>query len=531
MRHLWLAVLLVGVLLPVIALSAGAHGSAHSSPATAPASGYARELLLLSAIGLRVSPDGGSHWRGPSGLPPGSFYSIVADATRFGAAFMTNGDVYSSTNGGYQWERLSTPPRALLGPAGITVLAGDPDGSALYAGSAEVLAYLPRRHSWQVWGQRWPHDAQPAELLAVSDHGLYAAAGGRFYHAANGTAAWQPITAPAWHGAPITAMALGPDGETAYAAVLDHGVWSIGPRPQPLGDGGLPAHARVYTLQSDPLGNDLYAATSAGLYVRHLLAGSAANATTWRRAINHTRAPIVALRPLNHGQGMLAVTRDGVLYHGTRAHGQSFSWDHGSLSGEEPLVAALTGAEWQGVAALPPLPAQFKRCLRIGPSPDRAFDVCGPFAAFYLRYGQSAVLGYPRESAVPLGGAGVTQLFSNVQLAWTPRQGAFLAPLGLRAAGHRVFPHPTPQQIASVTTPYLDGYYVDPVFDQFWRQYLNPPGSGASIFGPPISQVLWAASTDGTGRRVQVQYFRNARLEYHPDRPLGNRILLSSLGG
>ena len=33
----------------------------------------------------------------------------------------------------------------------------------------------------------------------------------------------------------------------------------------------------------------------------------------------------------------------------------------------------------------------------------------------------------------------------------------------------------------------------------------------------PISEVLIEGNNDGTGRRYRLQWFENARLEYHPE--------------
>lgn len=37
------------------------------------------------------------------------------------------------------------------------------------------------------------------------------------------------------------------------------------------------------------------------------------------------------------------------------------------------------------------------------------------------------------------------------------------------------------------------------------------------LFGPPISEPLYEQNGDGTGRTYLVQYFQNARMEYHPE--------------
>ena len=54
---------------------------------------------------------------------------------------------------------------------------------------------------------------------------------------------------------------------------------------------------------------------------------------------------------------------------------------------------------------------------------------------------------------------------------------------------------------------------------------------GALLFGYPLSAPLKERNGDGTGRSYLVQYFQNARLEYHPEPAgTGNEIELGLLG-
>src|SRR5574337_499134 len=59
---------------------------------------------------------------------------------------------------------------------------------------------------------------------------------------------------------------------------------------------------------------------------------------------------------------------------------------------------------------------------------------------------------------------------------------------------------------------------VSPYFRAFYDGY-----GGARILGAPIS-----GEVDDSG--VIVQYFQNAKLEYHPQLPQGNQVLMASLG-
>jgi hypothetical protein len=522
-----LSLLLAPALLRALALPAAIHAAPHDVLAAASTGRLDGLWLVVSAAGLRISQDDGRHWARPRGLPPrGSFYDIVADVPRPGTAFITNGDVYGTANGGRTWVWLGRAP-GRPGPPGLTTLAIDPRTGVLYAGGAVVVAYLPARHRWQVWGRGWPADARATVLLATRAHGLYAAASGRLYHTASGTAPWRSVPTPPWHDAPITAMALGPDGVTPYLAVRGHGVWYVarGGTLQQLGP-RLPAGAAVDTMQSDPFGADLYVATDHGLFARHLDTADdlPQDGNTWRPvAVAH--GSIVALGPWR--RGLLAVAQSGTLYEGTQGKGQALVWhrlEQRLPTDGAPVVGALAGAQWRVPPPPPPLPAQFTRCLSFGPSPGQAFDVCGPFRAFYLHF-RYPVFGWPRGRAVALGHGVVRQVFDNVWLQWTARRGVYLAPLGQIAAGGRAFPHPTPRQVREADTAYIGGYYVEPLFYDFWRRY-----GGAAVFGAPISQRAYERSTNGSGQKVPVQYFTNVRLEYHAELPPGSQVQLSNLG-
>src|SRR5579883_2846728 len=119
-------------------------------------------------------------------------------------------------------------------------------------------------------------------------------------------------------------------------------------------------------------------------------------------------------------------------------------------------------------------------------------------------------------------GGVVQQVFENVILQW--RGGSVsLAPLGaLAARGHHFKP-----STARCDTVFVGGYCVDDKFYEFWRQ-INI--DSVNIFGPPVSPLVKEKSSDGTGHVVDVQYFVNARLEYHPEPQLLQQIQLSSLG-
>jgi hypothetical protein len=168
------------------------------------------------------------------------------------------------------------------------------------------------------------------------------------------------------------------------------------------------------------------------------------------------------------------------------------------------------------------VPALFRqRCLRVGTGVNETFDVCGPFRDYYVRFFHP-ILGWPRGVAYAAQGGVVQQVFENVILQW--RGGSVgLVPLGeLAARGHHFKPGTAP-----CDTVFVGGYCVSDKFYDFWRQISI---DSVSIFGAPVSPLVHERSTDGTGHLVDVQYFVNARLEYHPEPQLSQHIQLSSLG-
>ncbi len=550
MRLLLPALVAAGLLLPVAALSTTLRAT---PPTTVPALStptvtrvvtartYPNNVLVVSATeGLRLSRDGGKSWAAPRGTPVyGSFYpAIAANPKVTGTAYASNGDVYKTVDGGQSWRPLGAGAGA-LGPGDASALAVGTDG-ALYAAGANVVAYLTSYNghaAWRPWGRGWPATTHATLLLATPAHGLYAAAGHTLYNADGKAAPWTPVHD--WSGS-ITAMTLGPDRATPYVAVQGQGVWragAAGTPPQQLDNNGLPTDAPIYALQSDPTGDDLYAAAGGALLRRHRPSDAAPR--SWQLALSIPNGAITALQPLQRGQNqtMLALSQQGQLYIGTRDRGESLTWDSTrttgrALDGAAPLIAALSGAQWQQPTALTQLPKMFTSsglCAFLGATPGQSFDVCGPFRTFYYQFEEPALLGYPLDVARMTANGDVEQPFEKARLTWTPQMGVQLAPLGVILSQQLHFPHPTRAQGAQIFARggvCEDGYCVDPRFATFWRTYLYQ-STGASIFGPPISQAFQEQASNGTGNRVYVQYFENARLEEVP----GGSAMVSFLKG
>ena len=137
-------------------------------------------------------------------------------------------------------------------------------------------------------------------------------------------------------------------------------------------------------------------------------------------------------------------------------------------------------------------------------------SVRGSFYAFYRRYGDLAVFGLPLTEAFTDHGR-VVQYFERARLELAAA-GVREGPLGSLLIAGRAFPRAAPSPSAAAGRYFAaTGHSLGGRFLDFWTRHR-----GQLLFGAPISQPLTEQNGDGTGRTYQVQYFQNARLEYHP---------------
>lgn len=143
-----------------------------------------------------------------------------------------------------------------------------------------------------------------------------------------------------------------------------------------------------------------------------------------------------------------------------------------------------------------------------------------PFLAFWQKHNGLVIFGYPLSE--PLVEQGQTvQYFERSRLAVIGGQ-VTISPLGSLLTAGRSFP-PTAPFADTATRQYFPAtrHSLGKPFLDYWRAH-----DGAALFGPPISAPLSEANGDGSGRVYLVQYFRDARLEYHPELR-GTRFVVS----
>ena len=151
--------------------------------------------------------------------------------------------------------------------------------------------------------------------------------------------------------------------------------------------------------------------------------------------------------------------------------------------------------------------------------PSTGFVVLEEFAPYYERYGKT-VLGEPISGACELAGGGVAQYFQRMRLQLDKdSQEVELYPLGEWAHAGLSRVEATPDNFTNRQRHFPQtGHFVQDEFLTFYEA-----NDGETILGPPVS----APFEEG---ELLVQYFRNGRLEWHPNAPREQRVQIGMLG-
>jgi hypothetical protein len=162
--------------------------------------------------------------------------------------------------------------------------------------------------------------------------------------------------------------------------------------------------------------------------------------------------------------------------------------------------------------ALPtdPVPAPSGSAAGVRYFPQTHHTLKDPFLHFYNQVNGLKIFGLPLTEAFDDGGQ-IVQYFERSELVAANGR-VSIEPLGSQLTASRHFPPlaccpPGNEAWFSQTRHWLTGQFL-----AFWRSHKGP-----TLFGMPISQPLHEQNGDGTGRTYLVQYFQNARMEYHPE--------------
>jgi hypothetical protein len=217
---------------------------------------------------------------------------------------------------------------------------------------------------------------------------------------------------------------------------------------------------------------------------------------------------------------VFAGTNDGSRIYKGSITGES--WTEISTGGSGGVLALTASSR----VALPtdPVPAPQGNLSGVRYSSATHHTVREPFLSFYNKYGGLKIFGLPLTEALSEGGQTV-QYFERSRLVDVGGSVA-VSPIGSElTAGRHFLPVqccPAAGQMWFAATHHT---LADP-FLRFWRTH-----GGSLLFGDPVSEPLYEQNGDGTGRVYCVQYFENARFEYHPElAATSNAVTLGLLG-
>jgi hypothetical protein len=184
------------------------------------------------------------------------------------------------------------------------------------------------------------------------------------------------------------------------------------------------------------------------------------------------------------------------------------------------IIATSLSLERVALAQTPQPPIQTEYI-----SPE-GFVVNEVFFTYFMAGGGVARYGQPITNKYLDKNLGLTvQYFEKARMEFHPgNPPAFQVQLGL--IGQEVGTSQLPIPIEKIPAPndptcryyVVTGHTVCHAFLEFYDQ-----NGGLNMFGYPITEFI------KEGNRV-VQYFQRGRMEWHPERPLGQRVQLANLG-
>ncbi|HWE63282.1 MAG TPA: hypothetical protein VHB98_16320, partial [Chloroflexota bacterium] len=304
----------------------------------------------------------------------------------------------------------------------------------------------------------------------------------------------------------VHALAFAPHSAGVAYAATDDGIY------QSVDDGniwlperrGIPDNTTMESIAVDPQhGATVVAGTSDGAFYRSTDGG-----TGWQyidSTLSGAAVRSLIFDPAHPGSAYAGIGDSGGFYSSADAGVNWFPAD--TLPASPVLSLTLLSRPSLPTAAVPPVPNLPSRHY----FPQSHHIVGGAFLYFFNKYGGVAVFGLPITEPFLENGQ-LVQYFERMRLVQT-RTVVAVSALGTQVTAGRYFSPVTPFANRGSRRYFpATGHSLSGRFLIYWRSH-----HGALLFGAPISEPLYEQNGDGTGRTYLVQYFQNARMEYHPE--------------
>jgi photosystem II stability/assembly factor-like uncharacterized protein len=499
-------------------------GTARADSYTARSTGGAIFAGLQNGYLYRSTNNGSYDWReSDNGLPSGTDITALA-ATPDGATIFagTRGaGIYVSTDGGVNW-RDDNGGDYDLGQASISGLVLDPTNSQnVYAVTTDGELYSST-DAGTYWDATAIGSDMPTTSLTINQHDpsvlLIGTQGGGILRSSDGGADWYGTDLST--DVNVQALAFNPRSASVAYAATDAGMYESidgGGSWQP-DQRGIPDATSFQSVAVDPTNPArVIAATAYGTFYRSQDGG-----TSWSYQGDADGNQVNALLfDPGHTGVVLAGTDDGSALYRSDDSGGHWYRDDTSFDTQDGILALAA----IGRPALPtePVSAPYGTQPGVRYFPETHHIVRGTFLSFYNANNGLKIFGLPLTEAFVDGGQTV-QYFERSRLVLGNGR-VTVAALGSQLTAGRYFGKvaccPGGGQIW-----FNDGHTISGKFLSFWKSH-----HGSRLFGYPISQPLYEQNGDGTGRTYLVQYFQNARMEYHPELGgTGNVVTLGLLG-
>ena len=514
----------------IVALAAGVvPGSGGAAPTPAVPIPVAGQVLpsalphgaIFAGLGhgyLYRSVDDGRSWQKAfSGMAFNANIDSLAATPSIVYAGTDSAGVYASTDNGATWH-ADNGGNASLATAMVTSLLVDPrDALRVYAtGYKGLYRSGDGGMHWQLYADvRSGYDTllvldpgHPSTWLQiVPDHGVEISAdGGRTWHHTTGLA-----DAQAWD------VAFDPRRPNRAFAAQRSGLYRSedgGESWQLLRFGGIEARGGYSAVAVDPADSDRVVATAFAADGGARAYRSLDGGETWQttgipisgKAVAYSGS-ISMLRYDPSAPGTILAAESGTHRVDVSVDG-GVTWRRSADFGEGEEVFALAISPRGPLPVDPVAPTATTEARYFGQTHHL---VGGPLLAFFLAHGGVPMFGLPLTEAFSEGGA-LSQYFERARLV-VSGEGVRVGALGVSLTAGRGFGPASPVAAGAAvryfprTRHALSGRFL-----AFWRQH-----HGELLLGEPISEPLYEANGDGSGRHYLVQYCEDARLEYHPE--------------